>query len=76
MGAVTIALIIFFTQKEKMQIKILVSNATHLGIKKNDVVYVSKTKYTAGTQYFGVKADRGLVWFKASEIEEVTVDKV
>ena len=54
-----------------MQIKILVSNATHLGIKKNDIVYVSKTKYIGDTQYFGVKASRGIVWFKSTEIEEV-----
>ena len=65
----------FFYVKEKMQIKIKVSNSAHLGIKKGDIVYVSKSKYLGDTLRYGVKTPRGVVWFKLSEIEEVSVGK-
>lgn len=54
-----------------MQIKIKVSNAEHLGLKKGDTAYVSKSKWLGDILRYGVKTPRGMVWFKGSEIEEV-----
>ena len=42
------------------------------GIKKGDVVYVSKTKFVGDQQLFGVKSpikNMGLVWFSKKEFE-------
>jgi hypothetical protein len=58
-----------------MQIKINVSNSEHLGLRKGDIVYVSQAKWLGDILRYGVKTPRGVVWFKQSEIEEVTRQK-
>ena len=55
-----------------MRIQILV-NAKY-GIKKGDIVYVSKTTFLGDKQMFGVKSPKkgvGIIWFSTKEIKEV-----
>lgn len=52
-----------------MKIKILVKDPM-----QGEIVYVSKTRYIGDLLMYGVKSKKrsGLVWYKSSEVEEVT----
>jgi hypothetical protein len=55
-----------------MKIKILVD--TKYGIKKGDIVYVSKTTFLGDKYMFGVKSPKagvGIIWFSMKEIKEI-----
>jgi hypothetical protein len=57
-----------------MKVQILVSSNQAAGIKKDSVVYVSKSKYSGSKLMYGVKSPRpgtGIVWFYTNELKEV-----
>ena len=53
-----------------MQIQILTKDRSS-NLRQGDIVYVKQVRSTAGQLYYGVKSNRGLVWYASKEVKVV-----